>query len=438
LYVPAFVGLAGMAWLRPDFSLALPLVFAPLFMQPKHIGHQEFAPSEIFILLDLVIAVAWALDPARRMRLAWRKLLASPFLPAALLLFVAAAASTLLAADHHVALRGFREWIIEPVAYFALLLLFAVDLGKWRVLFGALVAAGLVVAVVGLIQRITHQDLSVDTGSAIEKVRSVYGSPDNVGLLLDRVIPVCLAVILVASLDRVRRLAWYSVGAILLAVLLLSYSRGAWAAIAIACLAVVVATRRWGRWVAIAAVVVALGLLAVKEKSVVNALSAGHAGTAQNRVYIWKSGLQMLRRHPLFGIGPDNFIHYYAPTKQQDPYSACAPGLGYLDRQHAGAEPCLSHPHNELLDFWLSAGIAGLAAFLWVLILFWRSLYTAFRHAVDGRELVVGAGGAMLASLFHGLVDNSYFLQDLSVIFWFLCAYAAWLEPSEGRWVKWT
>jgi hypothetical protein len=28
----------------------------------------------------------------------------------------------------------------------------------------------------------------------------------------------------------------------------------------------------------------------------------------------------------------------------------------------------------------------------------------------------------MLASILHGLVDNSYFLMDLSVLFWMLCA----------------
>ena len=130
----------------------------------------------------------------------------------------------------------------------------------------------------------------------------------------------------------------------------MSYSRGAWAALAIACLAVLVVVRPWGRWVALVALVLAFGVVAVKERSVVNAFTAGHAGTAQNRVYIWKSGLKMLKGHPIFGIGPDNFIHYYAPTKQQDPYSKCPPGLGYLDRQNAGKEPCLSHPHNVVLD----------------------------------------------------------------------------------------
>jgi hypothetical protein len=31
----------------------------------------------------------------------------------------------------------------------------------------------------------------------------------------------------------------------------------------------------------------------------------------------------------------------------------------------------------------------------------------------------------MAASLVHGLVDNSYFLPDLAVLFWILCALVA-------------
>jgi O-antigen ligase len=437
VYALALLVVAVLSWRRPDLALALPLVFAPLFMVPKHIGHQEFAPSEIFIVLDFLIALMWTLDRDLQRRMAWRTLLSSPFLPAVILFVLAGAASTLLAADYHEALRGYREWVVEPAAYFGLLLLFAVDLRAWRILFGGLIAAGVLVAIVGLIQRATHQDLSVDPGSAIQRVRSVYGSPDNVGLLLDRVIPVWLAVLLLARLDRPRRLLWYAVGALLVAVLILSYSRGAWAALAITCGAMLVLCRPWGRWVALAAIVVAVAVVGAKERSVAHALSAGHAGTAQNRVYIWKSGLQMLKRHPVFGIGPDNFIHYYAPTKQQDPYSKCLPGLGYLDREHAGDEPCLSHPHNAVLDFWLSTGVAGLVGFVWIEALFWRSIVAAYRRRAPGNALVVGAGGAMLAGLLHGLVDNSYFLPDLAVIFWFLCGFSAWLERVPAPWVAW-
>jgi O-antigen ligase len=130
----------------------------------------------------------------------------------------------------------------------------------------------------------------------------------------------------------------------------------------------------------------------------------------------------MIRDHPVLGIGPDNFQHYYAPTRKQDRWqNQCPPGLGYVGTNAEG-EPCQSHPHNEFLDFWLSTGVIGLAAFIWLEVVFWRIV--ASRLA--GRNpLILGAAAAMAASLVHGLVDNSYFLPDLAVLFWILCALVA-------------
>jgi O-antigen ligase len=135
----------------------------------------------------------------------------------------------------------------------------------------------------------------------------------------------------------------------------------------------------------------------------------------------------MVRDYPILGIGPDNFQHYYAPTRTQDRWQTeCPPGVGYVGT-NAGGEPCLSHPHDEILDFWLSTGVAGLMAFLWLELVFWK-------QAVPGLKLrdplVLGASAAMIAALVHGLVDNSYFLPDLAVLFWILCALVS--RPAPG------
>src|SRR5947199_9832386 len=119
----------------------------------------------------------------------------------------------------------------------------------------------------------------------------------------------------------------------------------------------------------------------------------------------------MIRDHPVVGVGPDNFIHYYAPTRKENRWQTfCRPGLGYL-QPDAGAEPCLSHPHNVVLDFWLSIGLAGLIAFLWLQAVFWRSLITQWHlvRRTPGFPLLVGCAGAMVAALVHGLVAESYF-----------------------------
>jgi O-antigen ligase len=147
----------------------------------------------------------------------------------------------------------------------------------------------------------------------------------------------------------------------------------------------------------------------------------------------------MVGDHPLLGVGPDNFLHYYAPRRAPGApwYNNCQPGEGYIE-PGAIDEPCLSHPHNEILDFWLSTGILGLLSFIWLEVIFWRVSLRGWARWRVRREapLALGAMAAMLAALVHGLVDNSYFLIDLSLIFWYLVALASFLarrDPDPGE-----
>src|SRR5207249_1227032 len=91
------------------------------------------------------------------------------------------------------------------------------------------------------------------------------------------------------------------------------------------------------------------------------------------RVDLWQSSLEMIRDHPLLGIGLDNFSYVYQQL--------------YL-REGAAAEPNLSHPHNWIFDFWLSLGFLGLVAFVWLLLRFWRS-------SRGTSWLLAGAAGAI-------------------------------------------
>jgi O-antigen ligase len=95
----------------------------------------------------------------------------------------------------------------------------------------------------------------------------------------------------------------------------------------------------------------------------------------------------------------------------------------------------LSHPHDEFLDAWLSTGIVGLGAFLWLQVVFWRLVLRTWRQllSTSRRLLVLGAAGAMLAGLLHGLVDNGYFLMDLSILFWLLCGLVQYCAETDPK-----
>lgn len=426
---PAYLTAAGilvvLTFLRLDLALLLVPLYLPFFPAPKHVFHWQFSPSEMLIVLDCAAAVVLVL--AGRARVDWRTLRAWPFLPPAIVFVLAAMASTAVAADRHVALEWLRWTVFEPLLYVGLLILFLRGSSQWLLLAVAIVGSGVVTGLIAI-----GQSWAATSGPAVpilnvrlQQAHAAYGSPDNLGLLYDRVLPLWLALFAAASgVRRWIRLGWLAAGLIVLLALILAYSRGAWVASTAGLLAVLAAVRPWGRWLAAAALAGVLLLAVAAGPRLAAALSTGHGGTVSKRVTIWSAAGRMVRGHPLLGIGPDNFQHYYAPTRAQDRWQhECPLGLGFVGT-NAGGEPCLSHPHNEVLDFWLSTGVVGLLAFVWTEVIFWREAVRRLRDG-DGDVLAFGAMGAMLAAIIHGLVDNSYFLPDLAVLFWILCGFAA-------------
>jgi O-antigen ligase len=422
LYLLALLVTLIVALWKPVLSLALVPAFAPFFMDPKHVGDVQPAPQEVFLGVAFIALVARSLIGSR-LQPQWTRLISSPFTLPAVLFVLASAVSSALAAEHHLAFRAWYQVVLEPAVFSALLVLFVDRRTDWLILVAVVVAVGVLVSCVGIGQLLTGSGLSLVPKSSLQRVKAFYGSPDNLGLLLDRVIPFWMAFALFGSARRLERGSGLLCGVPLLVALIYTYSRGAWFAVAAVAVIFLVLRPGWTRVVALALVVVAGLTAGVKAHSVLRVLQAGHAQTGQKRIDLWRSSVQMIRDHPVLGIGPDNFGHYYAPRKGQQLYSPCR-GLGYLNEKDASDEPCRSHPHQEVLDFWLSTGILGLGAAVWLQIVFWRLALSAWNRSIGGptRVLLLGAGGSMLASLLHGLVDNSYFLMDLSVLFWTLCA----------------
>src|SRR5690606_22593276 len=138
------------------------------------------------------------------------------------------------------------------------------------------------------------------------------------------------------------------------------------------------------------------------------------SGTNFIRIRVWQSAWNIIKGHPITGIGLDQFLYAFR---------------GAYIMPDAWQEPNLSHPHNFILDFWLRLGIAGVAVFFWIQYEFWRrarKIYIACRGS-DALKfaLIVGAMGSMINLLSHGLVDNSVYVNDLAYVFVLLLGFVA-------------
>ncbi|MEK7214591.1 MAG: O-antigen ligase family protein, partial [Chloroflexota bacterium] len=232
-------------------------------------------------------------------------------------------------------------------------------------------------------------------------------SPNALALFLGRVLPVAF-VLLWATLtaaglaDRRRWLAVAMATAAIAAMagaFYFTYSRGAFLGLGAGVLFALLFLNRRAGLAATglgAAAVIAI-LLAVPSERLLSATPV------LQRTYVWEAALRMALDHPISGIGMDNFLYHYPR---------------YILAQ-AALEPNISHPHNLVLDYWLSLGAIGVGVGVGLQLVFWRWFIAAIAAKVlYVRIAAVALAAGMVDFLVHGLIDNSYFLIDLAFLFW--------------------
>src|SRR6185437_8201785 len=138
------------------------------------------------------------------------------------------------------ALREWRTDVVEPLVFFALILLVR---PRVKSMLNALLLGGLIVALSGVVQYALHHGIQAE---GVLRMVGVYRSPDNFALYLARLTPIAAALGLLAPLP-VRWRAAYLAGAVLgLAGVVLSFTRGGWFGVFAALLVVAgFAGRRW-------------------------------------------------------------------------------------------------------------------------------------------------------------------------------------------------
>ncbi len=269
----------------------------------------------------------------------------------------------------------------------------------------ALIAAGVVIACVGFYQfGVTGNTISAE---GVRRVRGLYMSPNNLSLFLGRVLAVLAALVLALPMKNLRRRALYAVAAVpVVGCLYLTYSRGAWLlGVPLSILFIALVRRGKTLW----GVAGALGLIlasvvpAASTQRIANLFSI-EGGTSGLRLKLWQGTLNMIRDHPIFGVGLDNFLYEYR-TRYILP--------------DAWEEPNLSHPHNIVLDYWTRLGLLGLVTLAVQVWAFFRVGFRTYWRLPEGpeRALVLGLLAYMVYSVAHGLIDNSFFLTDLALIF---------------------
>lgn len=269
----------------------------------------------------------------------------------------------------------------------------------------------------------------VDPDSPLANTTRVYSFLGNPNLLAGYLLPaVALSVAAVfvwqGWLPKVLALVMVGVNT---SCLLLTQSRGGWIGLVVAVLAFLILMRYWWspslpRLLRIWGLpllfgglvgVVILGYLLVPPFRYRLASIFAGSGDSSNafRINVWRSVLQMIHDRPILGFGPGDLVFKRVyPLYSQARFSALS-------------------AYSVLLEITVEAGLIGLTAFLWLLLVTFNQGYVQLRRlrALGDRDgfWLIGALALMVGMLGHGAVDTVWYRPEVSVLWWLGVALVA-------------
>ena len=358
-------------------QLAAVIIFLlPLYYVRFSIGPVPTNFIEILVLILLALT------------LASEKRLSIPHWQPITLVLIGLFVGVSVAHDQQVAIGITKGWFVVPLAFYACLATLFGPEERPRLIKPALASAVLVSTYailqwLGLIPLLAHQGAAAEQYLSQGRAIAFFESPNFLAMYL---VPQILVVGGFLYQSKQSRLLYW----LILPLVAVGLTQSLGGAVALGAGAVwlwLATTNRSRYWPYLVLLGWAIGawLIYLPENA--------------SRLMIWKNSWYLVTTDGLLGLGAGQFQAHYAL-------------IGDGTAMFASTLPYALHPHNIFLNFWLSAGILGLGGFIWLLTLLFRRASTA--------PIGLAALAGLVAVLIHGLVDSTYFKNDLAIIFWLL------------------
>lgn len=388
----AAIAFGAIAWRDFRFALALLFGLLPTYLIRFSVGP---IPSTLLELLVLTLVVVWI---ARRHAAANFSLFTFSFSllgkwQTPLMLGLAAACfAAAYAPDVFAAVGILKAYYFEPALVVLMLRGTFLERHDWERAGTALLASGLVVAIVAIVQYATGVGIPAPWDME-RRATSVFDFPNAVGLFLAPIIAGLCVILPSVSSVRTRSVLGVS-GAIMLAAVATSKTEAAFIAIPTALLMTLLLSRtKTSLKIRVTAAAVLLGVTAFSMSGVVREKMLLRDVSGQARITMWHETAALLADHPFLGAGLSGFPTAIAPYHDATFYEI------------------FQYPHNVILNIWVELGLLGLVVAIFLAV---RILQATWRHRDDPR--VLAAFTAIVTMVIHGLVDVPFFKNDLAIM----------------------
>lgn len=357
-------------------------------------------------VLEVLIYIVFLSGLWRALKDGFRQIPWKIWLPIGLLIIILII-SIAVSPDKRTALGEFKGFFLDPILVGWLIYQFIKprDIPK---LFLGLIGSGLFVAGHTILQKFLGH-VTPDG-----RVIGIFGySPNYVALFLApiSVLLVAYGIWLMAAKKYWLAVIYYSLFAISLLAIYFSGSRGGFLAVG-AGVGLFIIFNYWS-WIRkrlaakiIISILIVMAMVTAwtlfRPDFSLSPITGGRETSSNNvRWQIWGASIELGGAYPILGVGLGNFQNAFGEFTQDR-----ANFPEYIT-------PMALTPHNLYLTFWLSTGVLGLAAFLWIIVVFYHQ---GFKNL---SKLYIPIILAVISSiLIYGFIEASIWKNDLSIIFW--------------------
>ena len=326
------------------------------------------------------------------------------------LLLIGVSIATIFSWDLRLSAGIWKAWFFDAILFF-LMLVSIIREDDLKNVFNVWIFSGFVVAIISLIYLIQGNF------SYQGRLQGIFDSPNFLAMYLAPILIILLAktcplkkitsqaectvktgprISAAASLGRMTcvfvRIGFCLMMILFIIVLIFTKSYGAWLGIlgALGFGAVVYLYKKNKKWLALGIIVIGFTLILIFGLLKIKSLEGLRSFDA--RFVIWGTAVNSFISYPITGIGPGTFQNYFPPY----------PKWG------------VPQPHNIFLAFLLQTGLVGFIGF--ILILVWFFHVGMKKLAIGHWPLVIMC--LMTYILVHGIVDTTYWKNDLAIMFW--------------------
>lgn len=203
--------------------------------------------------------------------------------------------------------------------------------------------------------------------------------------------------------------AWWLILSVVAFSIILNFTRGVWLGCGVAVLYLVARWRSGVLWAlplaALAAYLASPSLVRERAQSLFH---PSRDASISIRLEMWHAGIEMIRRHPLVGVGPDNINEVY--TLYLPPRTS--PEVGWHE-----------HLHDNFLQLAAERGLPCLVAWLWFMgALGWQFLgiRKRLRRAGHSTWVADASFAAWLAFLIEGIFEFNFGTTPVLTVFLFV------------------